>query len=167
MGSRYADRNTLCVFSRKEWIGKLGFDAALFHPELHAKGLPDCGEPFRGTCDDAIVRWIGEELVRHPTQRHFVSVTTLNSHLPIDADADTAAILKCGTNNALVTDEAACDLMSMVVKVERAVTDVALRQDLPQTEFLIVGDHAPPFTFKKRRALFSQTEVPFVHLMPR
>jgi hypothetical protein len=57
--------------------------------------------------------------------------------------------------------------MGLVMRTERAIVKVALRPDLPDTEFLIVGDHAPPFMQRERRDLFSKKVVPFVHLTPR
>jgi hypothetical protein len=42
-----------------------------------------------------------------------------------------------------------------------------MRRDLPPTEFLVAGDHAPPFILEKRRQMFSQTVVPYLRLIPR
>jgi phosphoglycerol transferase MdoB-like AlkP superfamily enzyme len=96
-----------------------------------------------------------------------VDLLTLNSHLPVSADEDSAAILGCGTESAQVSDEAACNLMGLVIRAENAIAKVATRPDLPETEFVIVGDHAPPFIQRARREMFSQREVPYTILKPK
>ena len=155
------------MFDRLSWLPKMGFDETLFHSQLRQSGLPDCGGPFRGTCDAALGQWIGQRLEAEPEQKHFFAFLTLNSHLPVTADEDSSAILGCGTPGAEIEDEASCDLMGLVIRAERSIAEVAVRPNLPPTEFLIVGDHAPPFVRRARREEFSATEVPFVHLVPR
>jgi hypothetical protein len=155
------------MFNRQEWISRFGFKQELFHPQLHAMGLPDCGGPFRGTCDPSVAAWIGDQLAADPGHRHFFYWLTLNSHLPVDPDREASNALGCGKASFAIKDDAACNLVALVARVERAVSELAMRPGLPQTEFVIVGDHAPPFIFKKRRQLFSQYEVPYIHLTPR
>lgn len=155
------------MFNRQEWISRFGFGQEFFHPQLRAMGLPDCGGPFRGTCDPSIAGWIGDQLAADPGHRHFFYWLTLNSHLPVDPDREASDALGCGKASFAIKDDAACNLVALVVRVERAVSELAMRPDLPKTEFVIVGDHAPPFIFKKRRELFSQHEVPYIHLTPR
>ena len=155
------------MFNRQDWISKLGFERELFHPELQAMGLPDCGGPFRGTCDASVAHWLGEQLAADPQRRRFVYWLSLSSHLPVQVDAVASEAMGCGTTVSPVQDEAACNLMALIVRTERAVSEMAMRPDLPKTEFVIVGDHAPPFLFKQRRERFSQHEVPYVHLTPR
>jgi hypothetical protein len=153
------------IFRRNEWLPQLGFERELFHAQF--RDLKDCGGPFRGTCDEDIAKWIGDYLANDRQRRHFIAFMTLNSHLPVAADPDSGAILGCGTKNAQIADEAVCNLMGLVMRAERAIVKVALRPDLPDTEFLIVGDHAPPFMQRERRDMFSKKVVPFVHLTPR
>jgi hypothetical protein len=129
--------------------------------------MHDCGEPFRGTCDEDIAGLIGNLLVKDRQQRHFMEFMTLNSHLPVSADSGSSSILQCGTPNAQIADTAACNLMALVIRAERAIVKIAVRPDLPQTEFLIVGDHAPPFLRRARREWFNQEVVPFVRLTPK
>jgi hypothetical protein len=155
------------MFNRQDWISQLGFEREVFHPQLHEMELSDCGGPFRGTCDASVAQWIGDQMVADPGHRHFFYWLTLNSHLPVDADANASKALGCGTAASPVSDEAVCNLMALLARANRAMTELAVRPDLPKTEFVIVGDHAPPFIFKQRRELFSQHEVPYVHLTPR
>ncbi len=154
------------MFNRRDWISRLGFDQEFFHPQLHDLGLPDCGGPFRGTCDASVAQWIGDRLSADFDHRHLVYWLTLNSHLPVFKDPEASAALHCGDAASPVGEEASCDLIALILRVEHSVVELALRSDLPKTEFVIVGDHAPPFIFKQRRELFSQDEVPYVHLKP-
>lgn len=155
------------MFNRRDWVSRLGFEQEFYHPQLRHAGLPDCGGAFRGTCDASIAKWIGDQLSADSGHRHLVYWLTLNSHLPVSRDSEASARLHCGDASTIVNDEASCDLIALVMRAEHSVTDLALRSDLPKTEFVIVGDHAPPFIFKQRRELFSQHEVPYVHLTPR
>jgi phosphoglycerol transferase MdoB-like AlkP superfamily enzyme len=93
---------TSAMFDRHSWTNRVGFSETLFHPQLRQFGLPDCGGPFRGTCDDAIGEWIGRRLKSEAEQKHFISWLTLNSHLPVTADRDSSAILGCGTPTAKI-----------------------------------------------------------------
>ncbi|MDT8068082.1 MAG: hypothetical protein ROO76_07930 [Terriglobia bacterium] len=155
------------MFNRRDWVGGLGFDEELFHPQLHDMGLPDCGGAFRGICDASIAHWIGDQLVADPGHRKFIYWLTLNSHLPVTRDPEASNLLKCGTAAALIADNASCDLIGLQLRATRSIAEMVMRPDLPNTEFVIVGDHAPPFIFKERRDYFSQKEVPWVHLVPR
>ncbi|MGE5113058.1 MAG: sulfatase-like hydrolase/transferase [Acidobacteriaceae bacterium] len=162
----YAHGFSAEMFSRADWVRKLGFEKELFHPELHALGLTDCGGPFRGICDEDVAELIGNELVAERQHHHLIAWTTLNSHLPVEADAKASEKLKCGTGGAAVEDDASCNLIALLMRANHAVAKLALRPDLPATEFVIVGDHAPPFIFKERRERFSQERVLFIHLTP-
>jgi hypothetical protein len=163
----YAHGFSSSIFRRDEWLPDVGFEQEKFHKDFREMRLRDCGGPFLGTCDEDVAGWIGEYLVRDPGQRHLVDFLTLNSHLPVSSDQDSAAILGCGSENAQVSDETACNLMALVIRAERAVAKLASRPDLPETEFVIVGDHAPPFMQRARRELFSQSEVVYFHLKPK
>ena len=120
-----------------------------------------------GSCDEDVINHVGDYLAKDPEHKHFTQILTLNSHLPVFPDQASSAILRCGEANAMISDDAACNLMGLVIRAERAVAKVAIRPDLPETEFLIVGDHAPPFMLRSRRDMFSQYEVPYFQLIPR
>jgi phosphoglycerol transferase MdoB-like AlkP superfamily enzyme len=155
------------IFHRSAWLPAIGFEERYFHPELRQSGLRDCGGPFRGSCDEDVINHVGDYLAKDPEHKHFTQILTLNSHLPVSPDEASSAILRCGEADAMISDEAACNLMGLVIRAERAVAKVAIRPDLPETEFLIVGDHAPPFMRRSRRDMFSQHEVPYFQLIPR
>lgn len=155
------------MFDRASWTPKLGFQQVLFRPDLRQRAIRKCDGPFAGACDDDVARWIGDQLSQQGDHRAFYYLLTLNSHLPITKQPGLANQLRCGSAEAVVPDEASCDLLTIVARVHAAFADVARRPDIPTTDFLLVGDHAPPFLYKWRREQFSQTEVPFIHLVPK
>ncbi len=154
------------MFYRRQWVPTLGFSKVLFRRELLAEGIRKCDGPFAGACDDDSIRWIGDRLASG-TAPEFTFLLTLNSHLPVSLSKDTANPLSCGTEQRFTGDESICELLTLIRRVNAAVAQVAIRTDLPATEFLLVGDHAPPFLYKSRREHFSQTEVPYIHLIPK
>jgi len=60
-----------------------------------------------------------------------------------------------------------CSWYQLVVNVHRSVAQLATGNLPRPTVFVIVGDHAPPFGDLARRERFSQTDVPYVILLPR
>ena len=154
------------MFRRSEWLPKVGFEEQYFHQQLRSAGLRDCGGPFRGTCDEDLIHYVGEYLARSG-QKNFLEILTLNSHLPVSSDKESSTIFRCGKDDAAIQDEAACNLMGLLIRAERAVATLAMRPDLHETEFIIVGDHAPPFMRRSRRMTFSPDVVPFFHLIPK
>ena len=155
------------MFRRSEWLPQVGFEEQHFHPQLHSDGLRDCGGPFRGTCDEDLIDHVGDYLAHESEQKHFIEILTLNSHLPVSSDKESSTIFNCGKKEAAIEDDAACNLMGLLLRAERSIAAVALRPDLPETEFIIVGDHAPPFMRRTRRLMFSPDVVPFINLIPK
>lgn len=155
--------NTAAMYQRGEWYSKLGFERREFIEDL--RSLPDmhmCPGPFKGICDEDIARHIGDLLATNPEQPKFIHWVTLNSHLPL---SDGPVIPSA--NGYLPGDHDIGRWMTLINIVNDSVVKLALRPDIPPTEFLIVGDHAPPFYSAEHRAMFSQKEVPFIHLVPR
>ena len=60
-----------------------------------------------------------------------------------------------------------CSWYQLVFNVHRSVTEIALGATARRTVFLIVGDHAPPFSSERLRAQFSDKVVPYVLLTPK
>ena len=156
------------MFDRDKWYKNLGFDQILFGSDLAFEGMPSCGGAFSGICDAAISQWIGNSLVApNPTSPKFIYWMTLNSHLPTPAHPDLPADQTCSTLPALQESADLCSWYRLVKNVHHSVSDLAVStQDLP-TVFVLVGDHAPPFSDDKLRALFSATEVPYLILTPK
>src|SRR5437660_1012785 len=62
---------------------------------------------------------------------------------------------------------AVCTLMRIHRLVAMDVAAIAMNPALPPTRFVVVGDHAPPFFSRDKRAIFSPDSVAFVELVPR
>jgi hypothetical protein len=67
----------------------------------------------------------------------------------------------------LEPDSELCSWYQLVANVHRSVAQLALDPLSRPTVFVIVGDHAPPFGDPSLRDRFSQSDVPYVVLVPR
>ncbi|MFZ0799051.1 MAG: sulfatase-like hydrolase/transferase [Terriglobales bacterium] len=156
------------MFDRRTWYPQIGFTRSVFLEQMaQDPGMQHCPGVFTGICDADVARRIGDRLVRHQEKLQFIYWLTLNSHLPVERSAAAARELGCGSANAPVSDVDVCAWTALILKVNSSVAALALRSGLPRTEFIVVGDHAPPFLAQKRRRLFSQDVVPYVRLMPK
>ena len=154
-------------FDRKDWYPKLGFEDIWFHDRLRAAGLPDCGGPFPGTCDDAVAGWLSERLRQPGDAPLFVHWVTLNSHLPISPPYSIKSPRPCNVSSITRDDAAVCTWYQLVSVANQSVHDLALGSIGRATIFIVVGDHAPPFDTDVERAQFSATQVPYVILLPK
>jgi len=156
------------MFDRGTWYPRMGFTESNFLEQMaHEPGIGRCPGFFPGICDADIARRIGDRLVRHPDKLQFIYWVTLNSHLPVDRSAAAGSELGCGSAHAPVSDLDVCTWMALILKVNSSIAAVARHSGLPPTEFIIVGDHAPPFLAEKRRQLFSQEVVQYIRLLPK
>jgi hypothetical protein len=155
------------MFDRGEWYGRIGFDEAWFRDRLQGQGLPLCPGPFPGICDAAAAEWIGEQLGRESDLPQFIYWVTLNSHLPVPVPNRVKAPPSCSEVSITAEEPAMCSWYQLVFNVHRSAVEMALRSTARPTVFLIVGDHAPPFSAPKLRAQFSDELVPYVLLTPK
>jgi len=155
------------MFHRNVWYPQLGFDQSVFKPDLEELGLPDCPGAFPGTCDTSIAEWIGRRLQTPASKPRFIYWVTLNSHLPEPSHPNLPDDGLCATEVQLQSSSALCSWFRLVRAEHQAVEKMALLQTARPTLFILVGDHAPPFSNPALRAQFSSTEVPFVMLMPK
>jgi hypothetical protein len=155
------------MFDRSGWYERIGFDESWFRDELKDEGLPLCPGPFPGICDAAASVWIGDRLQRSSDSPQFVYWVTLNSHLPVPVPNRVKAPPSCSEISATGGDAALCSWYQLVFNVHRSVTELALRSMARPTVFLIVGDHAPPFSSPESRGRFSDQVVPYVLLVPK
>jgi Sulfatase len=155
------------MFGRGEWYDKIGFDEAWFRDRLQGQGLPLCPGPFPGICDAAASEWIGDQLQRNSDLPQFIYWVTLNSHLPVPIPNRVKAPPPCSGVSITAENPALCSWYQLVFNVHRSVSDLALRSTTRPTVFLIVGDHAPPFSAPGLRAQFSDQVVPYILLMPK
>jgi hypothetical protein len=155
------------MFHRDAWYPQLGFDRTWFGPDLRRLGLPDCPGAFPGICDRSIADWIGGTLLSGQKDKpRFIYWVTLNSHLPEPAHPDLPDDSVCATQPALENSAALCSWFRLVRAVHQSVARTALIPTVRPTVFILVGDHAPPFSDPDLRAQFSSTEVPYEILTP-
>ena len=157
------------MFEREKWYRTIGFDQRWFGPDLEQLGLSHCDGAFPGICDGDIANWIGRSLLSETEdQPRFVYWVTLNSHLPvIDPTFLPSDTNVCSSFTELNDSRPLCSWFRLILQVHRSVQRVALQDRVRPTVFILVGDHAPPFSNPVLRQLFSESKVPYVVLTPR
>ena len=155
------------MFDRLTWYPKMGFQEILFHDDFRQLGMPDCKGGFLGTCDANIASWIGKQLDDPSAQPLFLHWVTLNSHLPLFVPSGLANAAPCTADLSLDPESSLCSWYQLVRNVHQSLVQIAMGNLARPTEFIIVGDHAPPFGHPERRSLFSQAAVPYIVLTPR
>ncbi len=155
------------LFDRANWYHTIGFQEVWFHDDLQKQGLTDCADAFVGICDADIAGWIGRRLDQDGSRPYFIHWITLNSHLPLPVPTTLANPAPCDASPTLGQRTAVCSWYQLIMNVNRSVAQAAESNLARPTIFVIVGDHAPPFGNPTARDLFSQTDVPYVVLMPR
>ncbi|MGD0480529.1 MAG: sulfatase-like hydrolase/transferase [Terracidiphilus sp.] len=155
------------MYVRSAWYPTIGFQEQWFHEQLHQQGLSDCNGLFVGTCDADIAAWIGRRLDADSSRPKFIHWMTLNSHLPVPVPLSLPNAAPCSAAEGLVPDSQLCSWYQSIANVHRSVAQLALDPLGRPTVFVIVGDHAPPFGDPSLRDRFSQSDVPYVVLVPR
>lgn len=154
---------TNAFFGRTHWYPKLGFETRLFTQDLPKETYRLCGGPFRGPCDTEMVPMIAREL-REAKQPVFYYWLTLSTHVPVAMNEGTPR-LDCDNGGGRIGHREVCNMTELWLDLFDAVTKMAV--ELPPTEILITGDHAPPLWSKAGRALFVPGQVPWIRLTPR
>jgi hypothetical protein len=155
------------MFNRSEWYKTIGFQETWFHEGFRHQGMPDCMGPFIGTCDADIAAWIGRRLEEDSPQPYFIHWMTLNSHLPVFVPSTLGHGAPCLADLSLTPNTPLCSWYQLIANVHQSVSQIAMRKLDRPTVFIIVGDHAPPFGDPALRSKFSQSDVPYVVLLPR
>lgn len=156
------------MFSRERWYKTIGFDQRWFGPDLEQLGLSRCDGAFPGVCDGDIADWIGRSLLSQTAdQPRFVYWVTLNSHLPVSEPTFLPPDNVCASYSELKDSRPLCSWFRLISQVHRSVQRLALEGRDRSTVFILVGDHAPPFSNPHLRQLFSDSNVPYVILTPR
>jgi Sulfatase len=156
------------MFYRSRWYPEVGFDRSWFKKELKAAGLPECQGAFPGICDASAAKWIGDTLLSAAHERpQFIYWVTLNSHLPVPSHPDLPSDNVCQALPVLVDSSALCSWYRLEKTVHRSIEEMAARKISRPTIFVIVGDHAPPFSDPKLKGNFSATDVPYIMLAPK
>lgn len=154
-------------FDREHWYAKLGFQNLMFEDQLLAAGASKCGGVFSGACDTTVPRLILHRL-EHARKPQLVYWMTLNTHLPVLADS-TLKTQRCNSYKPGWADEnpQVCRLFVLHHQLADAIDALALDPHLPPTDFVIVGDHMPPFLDREAREMFDNGHVPWLYLRSR
>ena len=154
-------------FDRRDWYPLLHFDRTLFGPDLIRSGVRQCGGLFPGACDQDVPGII-RRLERAGDKPQFIYWLTLNSHLPVIAAPDLGTTdCQRGPRQWIEENPQLCRLFLVHHNLAQAIHALAADPDLPPTDFLIVGDHMPPFFDRERRQRFDGGHVPYVMLKSR
>jgi hypothetical protein len=89
---------------------------------------------------------------------------TLSTHVPIAPHEGTPRF-DCGQNRGAIGHVDVCYMTEMWFDLLQSLA--RLTADIPPTEILMVGDHAPPLWSKAGRELFTPGKVTWVRLTPR
>jgi hypothetical protein len=155
------------MFQRKDWYARAGFEERWFREGLAQEGLARCTGAFPGICDAAVPGWIGRHLLAREDSPQFVYWVTLNSHLPVPVPNAVRDSPTCSGTLPATFDAPLCSWYQLIFNVHRSVSELALAPSSRPTIFIVVGDHAPPFSNNERRRQFSGSVVPYVVLMPK
>jgi len=150
-------------FQRKDWYPRLGFGKQLFRDDLTGYLKRQCGGPFRGPCDVDVVPFITRQL-REAKSPTFFYWMTLSTHVPI-APHEGSPRLNCTRDGGPIGQVEVCYMTEMWMDVFEEIAKMTA--DLPPTEILLVGDHAPPLWSKAGRRLFTPGQVTWVRLAPK
>ncbi len=147
------------MFDRRMWWPIVGFDDSVFAEQLAQLGLPQCGAAFRGHCDGAVLEAAAARL----KPATLVYVLTLNTHLPLQETAIPAELAPLCT--AADVPDSVCQLTAAIGHTLHEVG--RQMQAHPDSLFVVVGDHAPPFRVRAARQAFEDIEVPSWILAPK
>jgi hypothetical protein len=155
---------TKLMFARNHWFPKMGVQHMAYGQELIDRGLSICPGVFPGACDTDIAPVIATRL-KQAAQPQFVYWMTLNSHLPVLKNrALGTADCTLGSQEWARAHPQVCRLFLVHHRLADAIDALAMDPDLPPTDFVIVGDHVPPFFDRASRALFDPADVPWIAL---
>jgi phosphoglycerol transferase MdoB-like AlkP superfamily enzyme len=150
-------------FDRSQWYPKLGFDREFFFKDIAPQTHRVCGGPFRGPCDADVAAIITQKL-REAKQPTFFYWMTLSTHVPIAPHEGTPR-LNCAQGGGKIGNVEVCYMTELWMDLFQGVAQLA--RDLPGTEIMLVGDHAPPLWSKAGRRLFTPGKVTWVRLTPK
>lgn len=151
-------------FDRARWYRNVGFEKELFRDDLLSAGATPCGGVFPAVCDREIPALLGRRL-QSATKPQFLYWLTVNSHLPIIADRGLHTERCRGFTEAFNEEfPMTCRLFEVWEDLNEGLARMATDPKLPPTDFLISGDHAPPFLDRAERELFDGRRVPWILL---
>ena len=154
-------------FDRSIWYPHVGFDRMAFGDTLMAEGAAPCEGVFPGACDRDIPPILYRRL-KAAKGPQFLYWVTLNSHLPVPADASLKT-LHCAKDELPVVREFAmiCRQFKLWDEVADGLARQLVRPDFPTADVLLVGDHMPPYFDRSQRSKFDPERVPWILLHRR
>jgi hypothetical protein len=151
-------------FERDDWYRRAGFDHLTMGEKLIRSGVPVCPGVFPGACDRGIPPLIWQRL-KDAEKPQFIYWLTLNTHLPVPQDAALQTEhCDLGGERWAAENPQVCRLFLLHRQIADAIDLMAMDPDLPPTDWVIVGDHLPPFFDRKSRGMFDQAHVPWIAL---
>lgn len=153
---------TRAFFERADWYPRLGFTRQVFGEDLASVSSRRCGGAFKGLCDADLVPVLAREF-RDAAGPTFAYWLTLSTHVPVPLK-DGTGHLGCGDGGP-VGHPVVCRMTELWTDLFARLA--ATTADLPPTEILIVGDHAPPLWSRSGRELFEPGQVSWIRLSPR
>ncbi|MEL7444800.1 MAG: sulfatase-like hydrolase/transferase [Pseudomonadota bacterium] len=151
-------------FDRATWYPGIGFDRTVFAKDMIKAGAEPCGGVFPGACDRDIPEQLARQL-KAETGPQFVYWLTVNSHLPVPTEANLKVDRCERVSGELARDfPMICRQFALWQDMEKALAREVLQPGFPPTDFLIVGDHMPPYFETRHRREFAPDRVPWIHL---
>lgn len=156
------------MFSRREWYDEMGFDERHFKTDIEGlTGEENCGINFRGPCDHHVLDLIHARLASTPETPEFLYFLTLTAHAIVPEPPVDRVSLDCSRSAVTQQSEEVCRLVRTNGVILEGVVKAALDPDVPETIFVIVGDHSPPILQRTVRDHYSNNLVPYAVLTPK
>jgi hypothetical protein len=152
-------------FNRSAWYPTVGFEHSIFNEEL-GTSAGTCGSSFEGSCDPALAEMVRKMLMKSPKEKQFIYWLTLNSHEPVSDETAKRSKLHC-EDLPKFGGQDVCNMVRVQYDTNQAIQRLVTANGLPDTLFVIVGDHAPPLFETNERNAWDQRRVPWVILTPK
>lgn len=151
-------------FEREKWYPGIGFQESRFADRLMKDGAGECGGVFPGACDRDIPAQLAKQL-KQGGKPQLVYWLTVNSHLPVPTGAN-LEVSKCERISPELAKDfpMICRQFALWDAWEKALVKELKADDFPPTDFLIVGDHMPPYFDRRHRIQFAPDRVPYLYL---
>ncbi len=154
-------------FARETWYPGIGFETSRFADELTDAGAQVCGGVFPGACDRDVPAQLAEQL-KSTDKPQLVYWLTVNSHLPVPSGVNLEVDNCEQLSPELARDyPMICRQFSLWDQLEKALVAEIGKPDFPPTDFLILGDHMPPYFDRRLREQFAPDRVPYLYLQWR
>ncbi|MDY0871767.1 sulfatase-like hydrolase/transferase [Dongia rigui] len=153
------------MFERSKWWPHIGFTQRHFGEDLMQPGDKLCGDVFVGICDPKLVRDLAAQF-KAATSPQFNYLLTFNTHVPVIVDQGYHH-LDCSRRGSVVPEREVCIMTDAWIELLETIAKAFAAADVPPTEILIVGDHAPPLWYRKARDLFTPRQVSWFRLSPK